>query len=347
MQLPRSVVIGHDVLPEVGVVCKELNLKESSVAISGPTTRKIAGDMVLEYLNDDKYDVEMVELKTKTNPGIKDELEEIKSLALEIDAKFMLGIGGGRIIDISKSISSQIGIPFLSIPTAASHDGIASFISSIGKNGENQSVFAQAPLGIIADTKIISSAPKRLMAAGCGDIIANYTAVKDWQLAKKLRNANYSEYAAALSQMTARIISNNANTIKSGLEESVRIVIKALVSSGVAMSIAGESSPCSGSEHKFSHALDSIAKKRALHGEQCGVGAIMMMYLHGGDWISIKSSLAKVGAPTNAKELGIREEEIIEALVHAHEIRPERYTILGPGLTWKAAENLARETCVI
>jgi len=119
------------------------------------------------------------------------------------------------------------------------------------------------------------------------------------------------------------------------------------VASGVAMSIAGSSRPASGSEHKFSHALDEIAPKPALHGEQCGVGTIMMMYLHGGNWQEVRNALKIIGAPVNAQELGIKEEYIIKALLHAHEIRPERYTILGTGLTQVAAENVARITKVI
>ncbi|HIH45423.1 MAG TPA: iron-containing alcohol dehydrogenase, partial [Candidatus Methanoperedenaceae archaeon] len=103
----------------------------------------------------------------------------------------------------------------------------------------------------------------------------------------------------------------------------------------------------SGSEHKFSHALDRIAPKHALHGEQCGVGTIMMMYLHGGDWKSIKAAIEKIGAPATARELGVSEEHIVEALVRAHEIRPERYTILGTGLTEEAARRLAIVTGVI
>ncbi len=123
--------------------------------------------------------------------------------------------------------------------------------------------------------------------------------------------------------------------------------MKALVASGVAMSIAGSSRPASGSEHKFSHALDEVAPKPALHGEQCGVGTIMCMYLHGGNWQEIRSSLETIGAPTNAAQLGIEEEYIIEALLHAHTIRPERYTILGTGLTREAAEKVAKITGVI
>ena len=81
------------------------------------------------------------------------------------------------------------------------------------------------------------------------------------------------------------------------------------------MAVAGSSRPTSGSEHMFSHALDMIAPGRALHGEQCGVGCIMMMYLHGGNWMAIRDALIKLGAPTTARELGITKEELLEALV--------------------------------
>ncbi|MDD1753266.1 MAG: iron-containing alcohol dehydrogenase, partial [Methanotrichaceae archaeon] len=238
-------------------------------------------------------------------------------------------------------------IPFLSVPTAASHDGICSAQASLTLNGETTSVSAQTPLAVIADTKVISQAPARLLAAGCGDIISNYTALLDWQLANRLRNEEYSEYAAALSGLTARMIVELAPTIKPGLDESAKIVIKALISSSVAMSIAGSSRPASGSEHKFAHAINRIVPGKALHGELCGVGTIIMMYLHGGDWKMIRAALGQVGAPISASQLGIDPEIIVEGLVKAHEIRPERYTILDTGLTRKAAEKAAEAVGII
>jgi glycerol-1-phosphate dehydrogenase [NAD(P)+] len=71
------------------------------------------------------------------------------------------------------------------------------------------------------------------------------------------------------------------------------------------------------------------------------------MYLHDGNWQEIRTALKTIGAPTCAAELGIKEEYIIKALLHAHEIRPERYTILGTGLTCEAAKKVARITEVI
>ena len=123
--------------------------------------------------------------------------------------------------------------------------------------------------------------------------------------------------------------------------------MRALVGFSVSMSIAGSSRPCSGSAHLISHALDMIAPGAALHGEQCGVGAIMMAKLHGLDSKRIRGSLATIGAPTTAGELGIDGEILVEALVKAGSIRPERYTILNKvNLTRKSARKLA-ENCGI
>jgi glycerol-1-phosphate dehydrogenase [NAD(P)+] len=91
-----------------------------------------------------------------------------------------------------------------------------------------------------------------------------------------------------------------------------------------------------------------IIDKPALHGEQCGVGTIMMAKLHGLDWIKIKDSLMTIGAPTTAEGLGIKREKIIEALTMAQKVRPERYTILSKiKLDRVSAEALATETGVI
>ncbi len=343
MEFPREVVMGHDALLNVDDVCKKLKLGGSAAVVSDNTTRKIAGEKVYEIMCDGGYEPFIIEISEASDS----EVSRLGSEGLSNNVSFMAAVGGGTVIDTAKVASKNMGIPFISIPTAASHDGIASSRASIHNGRQTTSVPASAPVGVIADTGIIASSPKRLTISGCGDIISNYTAVMDWQLARQKFGVPYSEYAAALSTMTAEMIIKASDSIKPDNEESVRIVIKALVSSGVAMSIAGTSHPASGSEHKFSHALDMVAEKPALHGEQCGVGTIMMMYLHRGDWELIRDSLKNLGAPTNASKLGVSDEEVIQALIMANKIRPERHTILDNGFSRKAAEHLAVETGVI
>lgn len=343
MELPRKVAVGSGVLYELPDICADLNLAPRALIVTGSNTLEIMGRDICGLLEKGGFQPEVL----ITTASKLEEVDRAEHLAREIDAGFILGAGGGRSIDIAKLASLRVGIPFLSVPTAASHDGICSSQASLTVNGETTSVLAQAPLAIVADTKIIAMAPARLLSAGCGDIISNYTALLDWQLAHRLRNEEYSEYAAALSGMTARMIVELAPTIRPGLEESAKTVIKALISSGVAMSIAGSSRPASGSEHKFAHAINRINPGKALHGELCGLGTIIMMYLHGGDWEMIQKALIYVGAPTTARELGLDPDIVVEALVNAHKIRPERYTILDTGLNRKAAERAAEATRII
>jgi glycerol-1-phosphate dehydrogenase [NAD(P)+] len=125
-------------------------------------------------------------------------------------------------------------------------------------------------------------------------------------------------------------------------------VVKALVSSGVAMSIADSSRPASGAEHLFSHQLDRLASEPALHGHQVGVGSIVTAYLHDGPegWRDVRDALASIDAPTTAAGLGIDDGTVVEALTTAHEVR-DRYTILGDGISEPAAREAAERTGVI
>lgn len=342
IQMPREVHIGPDVLEDIGSICEGLRLFNDALIVSGNHTFKVAGKYLMESMGDADFGVDSIQVSDASMSSVKKVEDKIAN------ASVVLGVGGGKIIDVAKLAATNAGVHFLSIPTTASHDGIASPMASIKEGNTSISIKAQSPLAVIADTNIIKNSPFKLLSSGCADVVSNYTAIKDWKLAKRLRNESYSESAASLSEMTAKLIINSSSDIKEGLEESARIVVKSLFSSGMAISIAGSSRPASGSEHLFSHALDRIAKKPALHGEQCGVGTIMMMELQGGDWRFIQSTLKKVKAPINAKELGVSEDEIIQALVMSNSIRPDRYTILGDnGITEEAAFELATRTEVI
>lgn len=341
MQLPRAVLVGHDAITELNAMLEELKLAGVALIVADETTYEIAGKKCGEVLCE-RHDMSVELISDAT----QSEVERITDSCRDVD--FVIGVGGGKVIDVAKLASKNSHLEFISIPTAASHDGIASSRASIKAKDRSVSIEAHAPFGVLADTKIIKDSPYRLYASGCGDIISKYTSVMDWELAQKAKGERVSEYSIALSRMTAKILMDSCDVVAKRTDEGVRKVVKALISSGVAMSIAGSSRPGSGSEHKFSHALDLIAPGGALHGEQCGLGTIMMMSLHKGNWKEIRDALKKIGAPTTAKELGFDEDIIIEALLKAGEIRPQRYTILEHKVLDKdSAHKLASETEVI
>ena len=344
MQLPREVFVGNNTLELIGDICKKLGFSKSALIVTGSHTKKVAGQKVMDLLADHGMDVDCVIVTSSTAEDLRTVKEKIK----ELQPQVVLGVGGGTKIDVAKLSSANQNIPFISVPTTASHDGIASPLGAIKGLNKPFSVMAQAPMAIVADTQVIIHSPYRLIASGCGDTISKLTAVRDWRLAHDKKNEYYGGYADSLALMSAQLVMKNADVIQPKVEEGLRVLLEALISCGVAMSISGSSRPGSGSEHLFSHALDLIAPKHALHGEQCGVGTILMARLHHINWKRIKETLQRVGAPTTAKELGVKPERVIEALVKACTLRPERYTILDEKkLDHDSAEKLAKATGVI
>jgi len=346
IDLTKRIVIGRNIIKDLSRYLPRTLKKEPKKAyiVTGPNVWSRHGKLLEESLEKAGFQYETYEARDAHTSTAEDIIEH----ARRFEPTVMMGFGGGKSIDLAKYCSSKLQKPFLSIPTAASHDGIASPFSSLKGSGKPTSIKTVEPALLLADIEIIVTSPKKLLIAGAGDTIAKITAVLDWRLAHLIRNEYYGEYAASLALLSAKHIIRYRDLIAKNPYQAARIILEALISSSVAMGIAGSTRPASGSEHLFSHALDLITEKPALHGEQTGVGTILMAKLHRIKWKKIRSVLKTIGAPVTSKELGVPEEKIIEALTIAHKIRPERYTILGDrGLTWEAAERLAMETGVI
>ncbi len=342
MELPRLIVIGEKNIGKIGDFLISLKKPKKVSLVTGKHVKKILQKKIEKSLRVSK--IKFVWHTTKDN-----ELRSIKNVQNKVKkdkGELVVGIGGGRSVDIAKMIAFNLKKPFVSIPTAASHDGIASPFVSV-KSDKPHSIVATAPLGVFVDIDIIKKAPKHLLASGCGDLIANIIAVKDWELGRDKVGEYYGRYSANLSLLSAKIVIENSGLFaKKGLD--VRVIVEALISAGVASCIAGSSRPCSGAEHLFSHALDKIAPGVGLHGQKCGIGAIMMAKLQGQDWKTIIKTLKNVGAPTTAKQIGLKPDQVVKALTIAQDMRPERYTILKEvEMTKNKALSLAKSTKVI
>ena len=79
----------------------------------------------------------------------------------------VLGVGGGKVIDVAKLSSYNRGVYFVSMPTTASHDGIVSPLASIKNPNTSISATAHSPIAVTADSEILAQSPFRLLAAGC------------------------------------------------------------------------------------------------------------------------------------------------------------------------------------
>ncbi len=342
MELPRLIEIGEKNINDFGKFLISLNKPKKVSLIAGTNVQKILKKKIEKSLK-------LKKIQFIWHTSIDNQIKSLNKIQKDVkkdNSDLIVGIGGGRSVDTAKLISYNLRKPFASLPTAASHDGMASPFVSV-KSDKPHSIVATAPMGVFVDIDIIRKAPAKLLASGCGDLIANIIAVKDWQLGHKKKKEYYGRYAADLALMSAKIVMENSPEFaKKGLD--ARVIVEGLISAGVASCIAGSSRPCSGAEHLVSHALDKLAPGIGLHGEKCGLGSIMIGKLQGQDWKKIVKTLKDVGAPTSARQIGLKPEVIVKALIIAQDLRPERYTILKEiKMTEKVALNLAKSTGVI
>lgn len=344
-EVPRQVVFGPGAINKVAEVFTMLGLRRGLIITGHVHSRHIA-----LKISEQCFDCQIISEDEIELPDI------VKGITAFSDVDFIAGVGGGKVIDLSKVVAYRLNKHLISIPTVASHDGIASpyvsFLLQDDLNKMGTGKVKKTPLAIIVDTSIVAEAPRVFLLSGIGELLGKKVALMDWRLSHRIKGEDYSESAAMLAYSSYMIIMNNINKLTKQSEEEARIVVKALLGCGVAMAIAGSTRPCSGSEHLFSHSLDLVARehgiKPAMHGMQVALSSVVMLYLHGANWRRMIKIMRKLGLPTSFKALGYDRELVVEALMNAHKIRPDRYTILGSdGLTREAAEAALEQTGVI
>lgn len=341
IRLPVEVIVGKNVIEYIGkIIAKHLEGDEVTV-LTGPNIRPLYSNTVTASLMDYGY-------KPHVDTVYSPKISEVERLLTQtpFSTSAIIGLGGGKVLDVGKVLAYKLKKPFVSVPTSASHDGIASPQASLeGLNGSH-SIRVDTPFIVIADSHIIASAPKQLTLGGIGDVLAKFSSVLDSRLAQSL-GEYIGDYSISLAEMSAKLVFNNLAQIISLSDNGIRTLLEALISNGIAMAIAGSSRPCSGSEHLFGHALDLLTSKKILHGFTVLLGTKISLALHGKDWVEFSEKALEAGLPMNARQLGVPPVYVVRALTFANKIRPDRPTILGNGITLEKARKVIDEVKLV
>ena len=199
---------------------------------------------------------------------------------LDKDIEVILAIGSGTIHDIARFCAYEKGIRFVSVPTAASVDGFCSTVAAMTWYGYKKTMTAVAPEIVVADTDVVKNAPVELVRSGIGDIMAKYTALAEWRIANLLTGEYLCPVIYELMNKAANTAMDSVDGILKGEDSAFENVTYALVMSGIAMQMMGNSRPASGAEHHISHMIEMEPEKfevkfPALHGEKTGVGTVI------------------------------------------------------------------------
>lgn len=172
------------------------------------------------------------------------------------DADLIIGIGSGVIQDLCKYVSFQAKLPYYVVCTAPSMDGYASTGAAMIMGGMKVTYTVGLPTALIADPEILKDAPMEMIQAGYGDIVGKYSALNDWKLSRVINGEHFCQKVYDMTYDMVLQTLKLADGLVNRDEESVRVLMEALIVVGIAMAFIGSSRPASGSEHHLSHCFE-------------------------------------------------------------------------------------------
>ena len=160
-------------------------------------------------------------------------------------------------------------------------------------------------------------------------MVSKITALYDWKQAAERKLDRYNDFASLLSYNSLTLLFNKHSTDIN--EPSFqRSLVNSLLTSGIAMEIAGSSRPASGSEHLISHGLDARSRRPRMLGVQVGVATDLCALLQNNpSTANVRDILSITGFFNYVKQDPLSKEDFINALQMAPGIKANYYTVLS------------------
>lgn len=209
------------------------------------------------------------------------ELGDQAAMELPGHVDFLIGVGSGVICDLTKWIATKTSLPYLLMGTAGSMNAYTSITGTMTENNVKSTRWLNPAKAVLMDSALIASAPHEMTSAGVGDLLARQVANADWMLSHLIRGTYFCpvpyQMMAAFQDQFLPVVGK----LQRKDYDAMQKLSDAILASGYSMTILdGETSPSSGSEHVISHFFDFqheiFSKPKNLHGEQVGIGTIIM-----------------------------------------------------------------------
>ncbi|MFF2093864.1 sn-glycerol-1-phosphate dehydrogenase [Paenibacillus sp. NPDC058174] len=354
------VVLEHGAIEQIIPYLKSSRYESVVIAADSITWEAGFGSKIQQWITAAGIKVGHVWIRPNDQGDVIADEASVVQLTIELkikSAEAVIALGSGTLHDIARFAAFTTGIPFISVPTAPSVDGFNSKGAPLILRGEKKTIAAIGPDAIFADLDILTKAPAAMVAAGFGDMLGKYTSLFDWKFGSIYANEPYSERIAEMTRAALQQCVEQVDQIAARTPEGIRLLMGALLESGFAMLLFGQSHPASGAEHHLSHHWEMeflrTGKRQLLHGAKVGVACaeIAKLYrqlanegklksitpMHSEilteidripDEKEIRRLLTIVGGPAAIGELGVEDELFRRSLLEAHLIRPNRNTLL-------------------
>ncbi|WDF03208.1 MULTISPECIES: sn-glycerol-1-phosphate dehydrogenase [Shouchella] len=257
-------------------------VKQSILLVADSQTYAAAGNQLTDLLQEEAVFVNIHLVKPNKNGDVLADERSLIDVFLSVkeETELLLAVGSGTIHDLVRFISGKTGKSFISIPTAPSVDGFTSLGAPIVVRGEKKTYQLVAPVALFADITVLQKAPPALIAAGFGDMVGKFTSLLDWHIGSIVTNEPYSAFVAERTKEALQACLDHVEEINTKTEKGVQRLMEALLLSGLAMALFGQSHPASGAEHHLSHYWEMKAleneEKQLLHGAKVGLSTLVI-----------------------------------------------------------------------
>ena len=270
----KDIIIESEAIKKLSMIMEKEGFKNITI-ICDENTYAAAGEEIKEIIPKGKF----INLKSENLHANEIAVQKVYE-CLSVENDVLIALGSGTIHDITRYVAYNKDIPFISVPTAASVDGFVSTVAAMTWKGDKKTFTAVSPIYVVADTDIFKEAPYRLTASGVSDLIGKYTALVDWKISSIVIGEYICNKVCNMEIDAVNKLCECVDDLVLGKSEAYEQLMYALILSGLAMQIIGNSRPASGAEHHMSHLWEmEVINKHldAYHGEKVSVGLILVM----------------------------------------------------------------------
>lgn len=274
-----------------------------------------------EIYNDCDHEIVMYAFRGEvTETLIEEKTEELKSVNPDV----VMGIGGGKTIDVAKAVGSKLQKPFIIVPTIAATDAPSSSLSVIYREDGAHSgefFYDHSPSILVVDSKLIANAPVRFLVSGMGDALATLIEA-DSTRKSNTPNLVYHKAGGFRQTLAGQAIARACyeSLLKYGEQAKIacerHVVTEALeniIETNILLSGLGFENNATSGAHSVNDGLTSLKDGyKTMHGEKVAFGCIVQLiaecaskeYLE-----EVTTFCLKVGLPVCFEDLGIEATE--------------------------------------
>ncbi|MGM0213013.1 glycerol dehydrogenase [Enterococcus sp. AZ109] len=237
---------------------------------------------------------------------------------LPAETDFVLAIGGGRAIDLGKSLALREQISCVVLPTSAATDAPASRISvNYDKEGyfQKYSYFSKGPDLVFVDTAILVNSPVHFLTSGIADGLSTYVEARTVWENKGINTlgGRPTIAAQALAEKCRDVLfADGLAAVADNMEKKVTPAFEAVVEANTLLSGLGFESGGLSIAHALHNALTSLYGKelKASHGQIIAVTTLIHLKVEGRSELSEYQAFFKeLSLPTTITELGLQLDE--------------------------------------